>query len=149
MLFADSEGYLNQASKMVLIVNAAAPLASIRLNAQAMLQTLQRGGRAMLLSFLNNFIFISCIAVIMYYTGKDNPPRVLWCYPASYFCAIPVSVAFMVRPFWEMWKLMKKEGMEGEIPLENLEQPLAGEESRFMDKDSMSESASLELPQEV
>jgi Na+-driven multidrug efflux pump len=137
MLFADSEGYLDQATQMVRIINAVAPVAAIRLNAQAMLQSMQRGNRAILLSLFGNFALIVAISFLMYYTNKHDGPRIIWCYPISYACAIPLALLFLARPCWQMWKLMKEQKEEKEeIPLDNIKQPLADGEPQFVDEEA-------------
>jgi Na+-driven multidrug efflux pump len=111
-LFSKSEGYLDQAERMVSYTNAAAPLTGIKYNAQSMLQSMQMGGRATLLSFLNHFFLLLGYSFLLYYTNKNDGARIVWCYPASYLTAIVFSVAFLWAPLREIWRLKKEEPSE-------------------------------------
>jgi hypothetical protein len=136
---------------MVRIINALGPIAAIRLNAQAMLQSLQYGRRATILSFLNGFVFITALSFVMYYTNMHDGPRVIWCYPISYACSVPVSLAFLVRPCWRLWKLSQEEDEQEGNGLESVDQPLAGYAGKFIDdgREDCSVEGATGTPEEI
>jgi Na+-driven multidrug efflux pump len=107
-LFSTSEGYLEQAEKMVKWVNGAAPVTGFKFNAQAMLQSMQLGGKAMLLSFVNNFVLLLGFSLLLYYTDQNDGTRIVWCYPASHVVAILISLGFLWYPVRDVWRLHKE-----------------------------------------
>jgi Na+-driven multidrug efflux pump len=111
-LFSTSEGYLDQAERMVSFANAAAPLTGLKYNAQSMLQSMQLGGRATLLSFLNHFLLLLGYSFLLYYTDRNDGARIVWCYPASYLTAILFSAAFLWTPLKEVWRLKNEQPSE-------------------------------------
>jgi Na+-driven multidrug efflux pump len=64
-LFSDSEGYLNQAERMVRYVNSAALIGGFRLMYQAILQAMQLGNRATLLSVTGNFVVLFAFTLLL------------------------------------------------------------------------------------
>ena len=109
MIFSNSEGYLAQAERQIRIINAAGPVAGFRFNCQAILQSMHRGGRAMSVSLINNFLTISALVFVLYYTNKTDGARMILCYPISYALAVPLGSLFLISPMRETWRLYKEE----------------------------------------
>ena len=82
--FSKGDGYLFYATQMVRNFNVAGFLVFTRLTFATTLQSIQRGGRSALLSFISQFISILGFAFLLYYTNKFNPIRLVYCYSLSY-----------------------------------------------------------------
>ena len=72
------------------------------------------------MSFINNFVLITGMIFILYYTDKTDGARMVLCYPISYALSIPCSAIFLIGPVRKMWKSWK-EDQHQEEELENLE----------------------------
>lgn len=114
MIFSKDESYLKYASRMVAYNNAVGPLMSVKMLAQSMLQSLQRGPRATILSFLNNFMTIIVFNFVLYYTNPHDGARIIWCYPLAHVAACFISPFFLWGPLKNIWNLMKTEDKEAE-----------------------------------
>lgn len=138
LLFADSEGYLQQAERQIRIMNAAGPIAGFRFNCQAILQSMHRGGRAMSVSFINNFVTISALVFILYYTNPNDHVRIMFCYPISYSLAVPLGSLFLIRPLREVYRLYKEEvakEKEAELnDIENATEEVTKNDTEFVDQ---------------
>lgn len=101
MMFGKSEGYLNASEEQLRIGNALGFVVFGRFCGVAMLQTMQMGGSASVLSLLSHFLSIIVFSCVLYYTDTKDGNRVLWCYSLSY--------AFgLFAPIIPLWKPVKK-----------------------------------------
>ena len=115
MMFSKEESYLRYAERMVAYNNAVGPLMSVKMVAQSMLQSLQLGPRATILSFINNFVNIIVFNYILYYTNPHDGARIIWCYPLAHISSCVVSPFFLWGPLRKIYKLMKEEDAEAEF----------------------------------
>lgn len=137
MIFSKDKSYLKYASRMVAYNNAVGPIMSVKMLAQSMLQSLKRGPRATILSFLNNFMTIIVFNFVLYYTNPHDGARIIWCYLLAHVAACVISQFFIWGSLKNNWNLMKTEDREEEyehineenevqqqeIKLENLNRP--------------------------
>lgn len=126
MIFSKEEGYLKYAERMVRYNNALGPIMSVKMVAQSMLQSLQRGPRATILSFFNNFMTIIIFNFVLYYTNKHDGARIIWCYPLAHAAACVISPFFLWGPLKNIYNLMKTEDAEAEY--ENMNEEVEKEE---------------------
>lgn len=107
---SSGECYLKYAGKMVSNNNGLAPFAGFKFNAISMLQAIQQGPRATILSFLSNFA--TNIILVLYYTNKHDGARIVWCNPLSYSLSSLISIFFLWSPVKNLMLLSKEEDME-------------------------------------
>ena len=103
-MFSTNPEYLKWAEKMVAYNNALGPIQGVKMISQSILQSLQLGGRASILSFINNFVIIILAAVVIYYTNKDHGERIVLSYPVSHLCACFISAIFLWGPLKKLYK---------------------------------------------
>lgn len=115
MMFSKDEHYLKYAERMVAYNNAVGPLLGGKMIAQSILQSLQLGPRATILSFFNNFVFIILFNYVMYYSNKNDGARVIWCYPLSYAASCVLSPFFLFGPLRKIFVNMKENDCEAEF----------------------------------
>lgn len=111
-MFSNGEGYLKFAEKMVAYNNALGPISGVKLNAQSMLQAIQMGPRATILSFINNFVTIVILVLALYYSNPHDGARIIWCYPLSHLMSCFISIFFLWKPIKNIIRLSKEEDME-------------------------------------
>lgn len=111
-MFSNGEGYLKYAEKMVAYNNGLGPISGVKLNAQSMLQAIQMGPRATMLSFINNFVTIVILVLVLYYTDPHDGARIIWCYPLSHLMSCFISIFFLWGPIKNIIRLSKEEDME-------------------------------------
>ncbi|KAK8900295.1 hypothetical protein M9Y10_002618 [Tritrichomonas musculus] len=111
-MFSNGEGYLKYAEKMVAYNNGLGPISGVKLNAQSMLQAIQMGPRATMLSFINNFVTIVILVLVLYYTDPHDGARIIWCYPLSHLMSCFISIFFLWGPIKNIFRLSKEEDME-------------------------------------
>lgn len=111
-MFSTGEGYLKYAEKMVAYNNALGPISGVKLNAQSMLQAIQMGPRATILSFINNFVTIVFLVLALYYSNPHDGARIIWCYPLSHLMSCFISLFFLWKPIKNIIRLSKEEDME-------------------------------------
>lgn len=112
LLFSDGDGYLKSAQKMVAYNNAAGFVAGSRMASQSILQSLQMGSRATLLSFINNFVTIIVFMYILYYTNKHDPERIMLCYSYMNISSFFISILFLWKPLRNLYHLSKTDDHE-------------------------------------
>ncbi|KAK8897916.1 hypothetical protein M9Y10_000148 [Tritrichomonas musculus] len=115
MMFSKDERYLKYAERMVAYNNAVGPLLGGKIVSQSILQSLQMGPRATVLSFINNFVFIILFNYVLYYTDKNDGARIIWCYPLSYVASCLLSPFFLWGPLKKIFKSMREEDAEFEF----------------------------------
>ncbi|KAK8837519.1 hypothetical protein M9Y10_036517 [Tritrichomonas musculus] len=111
-MFSSGEGYMKYASKMIMYNNALGFLAWFRLASQSVLQSLQMGSRATILSFISNFVGIIIFNYILYYSNPHDPVRMIWTYPLTHASSSIVCVCFLWKPIKNLIKLSKEDDEE-------------------------------------
>ena len=112
LMFSKTERYLYYATDMIRAINAMAMITGIQFNVQTMLQSMQCGGRATVVVFLNNFGLITIAAIILYYTDKTNGSRIVWCYPIAFAMGIPISAVLLWKPLRDVWRKAKEQNQK-------------------------------------
>lgn len=115
MMFSKDPSYLKYAERMVAYNNAVGPLLGGKMIAQSVLQSLQMGPRATILSFFNNFAFIILFNYVLYYTNKNDGARIIWCYPLSYAASCVLSPFFLFGPLRKIFRAMREDDAEDEF----------------------------------
>lgn len=98
MIFTDDENFLNWAEKMVKAGNCAQIISWIKNNAQAILQSLQMGTTATILSFCTQLVSLIIFATILYFTDRYNPVRIQYAYPLAFLFGLIVSIFVLIKP---------------------------------------------------
>lgn len=116
-MFSSGEGYMKYASKMIMYNNALGFLAWFRLASQSILQSLQMGSRATILSFISNFVGIIIFNYILYYSNPHDPVRMIWTYPLTHASSSIVCVCFLWKPIRNLINLSKNDDQEEKYTL--------------------------------
>lgn len=75
-----------------------APLMPLRAAVTAILQSTKRGHQASLLNFLAQLVALPLFSSILYFTKKDDPIRIVYCYIFSDSTAFILSILFAISP---------------------------------------------------
>ena len=108
-IFGSDPEYLKWASQMLHIGNLFGFINYGRFLSQGCLQSLQMGGRAMIVTFTCQFLALLVFAFIFYYTNKHDPVKIAWCYPLSYLSGALMGGCMIIGPLIRMGKLAKEE----------------------------------------
>lgn len=76
-----------------------AALMPLRATVSAVLQSMKRGNEASLLNFLAQLVALPVYSSILYFTKKDDPIRIVWCYVFSDSTAFLLSLIFAISPY--------------------------------------------------
>lgn len=148
-IFSDDPNYIEYGSNILYISNSAGWINFIRFVFTAMLQTQQLGGRAMILSFLSNFLLLIMFTYILYFTNKHDPVRIFWNNPMTSIGGVVVGVPLIAGPFLKVWRLSKEQD-KGEV--DSIEQELnVGDvdEAIAHERESAPEIKTPEVPTEL
>lgn len=116
-IFSTDPVFVDYSSRMLFISNSFGWIIFYRFMVTSILQTLQLGGRAMLMSFLSNFLLLIIFTYILYYTNKHDPVRIMWNYSITYGVGVVVGFPLVAGPFYKIIKLSREQ--DGETnPLE-------------------------------
>jgi hypothetical protein len=118
---------------MVRYVNATAVIGGCWLMYQAILQAMQLGNWATLLSLIRNFAMLFAFTVLRYYTDQHDGARIVWSYPLTYTTIAVAGPFFLYAPLKKVWDLRKEEKVDGnelEDVLVGAERPDVVEESQ-------------------
>lgn len=91
-----------------------AALTPARSVVSALLQAMKRGNLSSVLNFLAQLVALPVFSSILYFTGKDQPVRIVWCYVFTDIFAFVVSLLFGIIPFRVIYRMIQR----------NKEQPL-------------------------
>jgi Na+-driven multidrug efflux pump len=107
-LFSKEDNFLRYASKQISIVNGFSFLMCFKFIGVGILQSTLYSVTSMISSILNNLIVIILFAYIMYWTDKEDPVRITWCYSLSYMFSFVSLTLFCIKPLYEVWKGSKE-----------------------------------------
>ena len=79
----------------------------VQFNSQAMLQALQRGWQAMVVSLLSNFAGFLIFAYIFFYTDKHNVIRLMYLYACTNAFGAVVGICLLIYPLLRLYKKSK------------------------------------------
>lgn len=118
MALAQDEGYLHYGEQMVRNSNVVAFLSPVALIIQAVMQSLQRGVRASIISFGTQLFPLPVFSIVLYYTDKSNPGRLLYAYAIQQAIGVLISVPLGIGPLLDVYRRAKKE--QNEPPVEQM-----------------------------
>lgn len=157
-LFGHSPGYLKEATGILYIGNVLGSISFARYCGVAILQSLQMGKVASILSFFSLFVSLVAFACILYYTDKHNGVRLLWSYGLSYSFGFVSSIFVLIHPFYKIFKAIKNENdIDNDIENENEEEDALDDERRLdqrvgqedKDDDKEASDGEIALPNEA
>lgn len=109
LMFSNEPGYLEYAEQFVRNSNIVAFLAPVALIIQALLQALQLGNKATIISISTQLLPLPIFSAVMYFTDKHNPGKLLYAYPIQQALGLLISVPLGIKPFIAIWKKAKVE----------------------------------------
>ena len=89
-----------------------AALTPMRSVVSALLQSMKRGNISSILNFLAQLVALPTFSSILYFTDKDNPVRIVWCYVFTDAFAFVVSLLFGIIPLRSIVALMRGENAQ-------------------------------------
>ncbi|OHT12427.1 MatE family protein [Tritrichomonas foetus] len=109
MMFSNTEGYLNYATQFIRNSNVVAFVSPVALIIQALLQALQLGNAATIISIGTQLIPLPVFSAVLYYTNKHNPGRLLYAYAIQQALGVVIAVPLGIKPFFDLLKKSKNE----------------------------------------
>ena len=133
MALSQDEGYLIYAEQMVRNSNVVAFLSPVALIIQAVMQSLQRGVRASIISFGTQLFPLPVFSIVLYYTNKSDPGRLLYAYAIQQAIGVLVSVPLGIGPLLDVWKRAKKEQQEPIVEQMTVKEIAEDKSGQFID----------------
>jgi Na+-driven multidrug efflux pump len=115
LAFSSKESYLKYAEPQVRNSNALAVLSPISLIIQALLQALQLGGRASLVTLVTRLSPIPVFSTVLYFTGKHDPGRLLYAYAIQHAISLLVALPMGLTPLLDVLKRAKLEATHDKV----------------------------------
>lgn len=109
LIFGKGEDYLAYAVPILRNSNYTGFLRWIQFNSQAMLQALQRGWQAMIVSLMSNFVGYLVFAYILFYTNKHDVKRLMYLYSCTIAFGTVVGIGLLIYPMIKLYKKSKKQ----------------------------------------
>lgn len=120
-IFGSEEEYLYWGAKFLTAGNSLGFLLFARFNVPSMLQSLQMGLTSVVLSLLTQLVSITIFMLILYYTGRNKPDRVVWAYGLSYLFGLILGSIVIFFPVKRMIMEMRKKVSDETQSLDNLD----------------------------
>lgn len=98
-IWTDDSAFSYYLKKMIPPNVYTAALMPTRATVSAVLQSMKRGNEASLLNFLAQLVALPVYSTILYFTKKDDPVRIVWCYVFSDSTAFILSLIFAISPY--------------------------------------------------
>ena len=136
MIFSNGESFIAAAVPMMKNANIESPMAWVRYIIQTLLQSLSFGVSATVFSVLSYFVVNIATYCLLYYTNKNDVPRMMHAYWISAAISIFIGIFFLIKPIRVIYLKIKveknkiEEKKSDEIPENNLIQT---EENAFND----------------
>ncbi|OHT06348.1 MatE family protein [Tritrichomonas foetus] len=134
LIFGKGEEYLQYSVPMLRNMNYLGFFRFVQFNSQGMLQALQLGGRAMLVSFLCNFLAFLGFGYLLFYTNKHDVIRLMWLYSCVNGFGFVLGIILLIGPLRKVYRLSKIQAGEIEADLSDVEEPYED----LMDEESVS-----------
>ena len=109
MMFSQTEGYLYYATQFVRYSNIVAFVSPVALIFQALLQALQLGNRATIISIGTQLIPLPVFSAVLYFTDKHNPGRLFYAYPIQQALGVVISLPLAIKPLIDLIRKAKSE----------------------------------------
>jgi Na+-driven multidrug efflux pump len=137
-LWSSDPNFIRWCKKMIPIPVYTVPAIGFQYLAPVLLQAMQRVRASVILSTFTMLISVPIFATILYFTGKDDPSRVLWSSAINDGWTIIMGSVFLIKPIKEMLSVPKDEDLvlvEGR----NVHALVEGREADDQDKSEMAE----------
>jgi Na+-driven multidrug efflux pump len=85
------------------------PLAPIKAVVPSLLQAMKKGKSAVVVDLISQGIGLPAFSAVLYYTGKDDPARLVWALASTDALGFVISVAMSVIPFRKIRTMMRSE----------------------------------------
>lgn len=108
-MFSSSPTYLVYATQFVRNSNVVAFLIPVALIIQALLQSLQLGTQATIISIGTQLFPLPVFSAVLYFTDKHNPGRLLYAYPIQQALGVLISLPLGIKPMIQIIKNAKIE----------------------------------------
>ena len=108
-MFSSSPTYLVYATQFVRNSNVVAFLIPVALIIQALLQSLQLGTQATIISIGTQLFPLPVFSAVLYFTDKHNPGRLLYAYPIQQALGVLISLPLGIKPMIHIIKNAKIE----------------------------------------
>lgn len=102
LIFSKDSGFLEHSRKMLMYGNGLGFFTFSRFVMPGMLQTMMRGLRATLLSFLSQFFGMIAFAFMMYLIYPNDPDKIVWCISLSYAAGFLLGILFLIKPIKQL-----------------------------------------------
>lgn len=135
-IFGSGEEYLDYSVPILKNSNYLGFLRWVQFNCQAMLQALQCGVRAMIVSLMSNFVGFLVFAYILFYTDKHNVKRLMYLYTCTTGFGSVVGIALLIRPLWKLYKKSKEQNQKKQDVNEDDHKTIDEKDSKSDDDDS-------------
>ena len=142
MIFGSSEEFLAYSGPMLRDGNALGFVMFMRYCSQAMLQAMQMGVRAIIVSLMSNFVGCIAFSYLLYYTGKDNVVRLMWTYGLAYAFGFFFGIAMLAGPFLKVYRAGRKQHLQ-QLEQEKTVEPAVHEEHSSDEHDEHEEVKNL------
>jgi Na+-driven multidrug efflux pump len=113
--FSSEEEYVHWAAKLVRNSNILAFISPVALVIQALLQALQRGTRASIVTLGTQLLPLPVFSIILYYTNNYDPARLLYAYPIQQALGLMISIPLGFGPLREVMRRAKIEDTHQKI----------------------------------
>lgn len=112
MIFGSGEEYLDYSEPILRNSNYLGFFRWVQFNCQAMLQALQYGVHAMIVSMMSNFVGFLVFAYILFYTDQHNVKRLMYLYTCTTGFGTVVGIALLSFPLWKLYKKSKEQNQK-------------------------------------
>lgn len=112
MIFGSGEEYLDYSAPILRNSNYLGVFRWVQFNCQAMLQALQYGVHAMIVSMMSNFVGFLVFAYILFYTDQHNVKRLMYLYTCTTGFGTVVGIALLSFPLWKLYKKSKEQNQK-------------------------------------
>lgn len=108
LIFGKGDGYMEWTVKELIACNWGVFILFARYTIQTMLQSQQRGKRAMIISFTSNFVITIAFCYVMYYAYPAYTERILWSFSIASVFGFFLGMALIIKPFIDIVKALKE-----------------------------------------
>lgn len=116
-LFGNGEAFLDWAVKELKAANWATFVMFIKYTLISMLQSQQRGKRAMIVSLSSNFLAFLASIYIIDAVHPHQPEKIMWCFWITSVVGLVLGSILIFKPFYQIIKESKEEKTEDENEL--------------------------------
>lgn len=117
LIWSDDEEYLSYCTQMVPVVFYASAFFPIQYTVPAFLQGMQKVTQSTVLAFVASLLPVPIFSSIMYFTGKNDPVRIMWTYVIADTFSGLVCIIFVLPYALKLCKEPKDEIIVGEDAL--------------------------------